>query len=66
MVVAELAAPPRELRAKRIEHLQSAIEFNRMALTVSEGDSLDMLIALEGPGQAGGRVLAAGKKNKRT
>jgi hypothetical protein len=51
---------------KRIEHLQSAIEFYRMALAIGEGKRLDMLIALEGPGQTGGRVLAAGKKNERT
>jgi hypothetical protein len=37
-----------------------------MALAIGEGKRLDMLIALESPGQTGGRVLAAGKKNKRT
>jgi len=63
VVVAELAVPCRKLAAQAFDDRPPAIELDAVALAVVEADGLDVLEALERPGEAGGRVLAAGKKD---
>ena len=45
-------------------HHQPLIELDAMALSVVEGDGLDVLEAVERPGEAGGGILAAGEQHQ--
>ena len=45
--------------------VKPAVELDAMALAVIEADRLDALEAIERPGEAGRRILAAGIENER-
>jgi hypothetical protein len=65
VVFAQARAPIGEGFAQPLQHRPPAIELDAMALAVVEADRFDMLVALQRPGQTGGRVLAAGEQHQR-
>ena len=48
-----------------VEQARADLEFDSVPLSIVEADCLDLAIAGERPGQAGGGVLAAGKQDER-
>ena len=59
-------APDREFAADRLQHGKPRIEFDAVFLAVVKSDRLDMVIAAQRPGQAGGGVLTTGEEHERT
>ncbi len=51
-------------RAQRVEHARARVKFDHMALAIVETHRLDGLKSVERPGEAGGGILAAGKKDE--
>ena len=64
VIVTQLARPDRELRAQGLPHLQPGLQLDAMPLAIVERDGFDTLVLVERVGQAGGGVLAAGKKDE--
>ena len=64
MVFAQLVRPLRKLLFDAFDKVLAASQFNDMTLTILKANGLDALIALQGPSQASGRVLATRKKNQ--
>ena len=46
------------------KNFDASIELEAMTLPVVKADRLDVLVALERPGEAGGGVLPAGEKDE--
>jgi hypothetical protein len=63
MIAAEARRPARKFAPQPREDARPAIELGAVALPVVEADGLDARVALERPGQADGRILAAGEQN---
>jgi hypothetical protein len=63
MIFAQARCPARKLLAYLLNDNFSAVELDAVALAVVEADGLDLLEALERPGEAGGRILPAGKED---
>ncbi len=64
MVFAQARGPIRKLAANRAQHVQPRVQLDAMTLAVVESHGLDMGVAVQGPGQASGGVLAAGEKDQ--
>ncbi len=62
MVLAELVAPLRKLRAYLAQHHHTRLQLDAVALAVIKGNGFNAFVALQGVGQAGGRVLATGEE----
>src|SRR5215470_3409320 len=65
MVVAEPPAPGRVERGHLLADARPHLELDRVALAVGKADGLDAREALERPGEAYGRILAAGEQHQR-
>lgn len=51
-------------RGQPVADRRAAGELDLMTLAIVEAKGLDMAVAVEGPGQAGGRILPAGEEDK--
>jgi len=58
MIVGHARSPTRKALAHPREDYLPRVELDAMALPVVEADGLDAVVALERPGEAGGRVLS--------
>jgi hypothetical protein len=65
VVVAEAHGPIRKIAAERGADGVAHGELDAVALAVVEADGFDMGEAVERPGEAGSRILAAGKQHQR-
>src|SRR5438552_13360362 len=65
MAVAEPCGPVRPQRFDARQQALAACEFDRVTLAIVEAERFDMRKALQGPGQAGGGILSAGKQHQR-
>ena len=64
MVLAQARRPVREFTPQAREHRAPGIELYVVALTVVKTQGFDALVARQGVGQAGGRILPAREKNQ--
>lgn len=64
MVGAEAIGPLRELGGDCVAKVGADFELDLVALTVVKPDRLDMVVALERPGQTRGRVLTTGEDDE--
>src|ERR1700686_5001814 len=65
MALAKFCRPIRSHGLDARKQPVAAIKLDGMALAIAETDHLEMVEALQGPGQAGGGILPAGKQHQR-
>ena len=64
MILAQARIPVRFQGAHFFQHGGAHRQFDGMTLAVIETDGLNPRIALQGPGQAGGGILATAKQDQ--
>jgi hypothetical protein len=65
MIGPKLLAPLREVAAQALGDSPATVEFDAVALAIIKADRLDRSKAGKGPGEAGRRILPAGKQHQR-
>ncbi len=65
MILGELAVPFRKIPPQALDHRRPAVKLDPVALAIIEPDRFDRRKALERPGEAGRRILTAGKQDER-
>ena len=64
VIFTEPARPAREAGAQSVQHERPHLEFDGVPLSVVEPDRLDLAVAVERPGEAGGGILTSGEQHE--